>query len=181
VPSQERIFDVGLLEGEGVRRTFINNAGFGRTKEALRRKKSNPIRDIFSLTEKDVELDWGEGGNEARESEYFLLGVVCNAPYFNGGLHYSKECSPDDGLLDGYFELPQSRWKLLYKFIQGRRGRPLTSSKTFSLRSSRIRVSSEQELFPQVDGEPASLRGIRSLEFSVRPQAVKFIFDGVPT
>jgi diacylglycerol kinase family enzyme len=101
--------------------------------------------------------------------------MICNAPYFNAGLHFSTNVQSDDGLLNGFFETPQFKVKLLWRLMKGRKGEPLLNSKTISIESNLIRIESEQDIFCQADGEPVCYDAFRSIEFSILPKALKFI------
>ena len=170
----EKGIDVGMLSSWLGVRTFINNAGFGRAPAALGRK-SSPVRDIFSFTEKRLDLDWTLKETRQFETRSALLGIVFNAPYFNGGMHFDKSVRPDDNVLNAYFEAPQSRWGLLLKFLKSRLGGSLKGRSTFALEMQSLRMESNADLFPQVDGEAAFPSAVRSLEFSLLPSKLRLL------
>jgi diacylglycerol kinase (ATP) len=168
-------FDVGLLDLDGKTRVFVNNAGFGRTREALSRKRASAVKDILSFTPKTMDLEWGGNGNRHFETCKLLLGVVFNAPFFNGGMHFQTDIEANDGILNGFFEMPQRKAGLLWKFAKSRFGKPLADERTLRLDGAYIRAESDHDLYPQVDGEPATLDGVRSLRFSVLPKALEIV------
>jgi diacylglycerol kinase family enzyme len=176
-PGVEYSVDVGLLSysaSQGLRRRiFINNAGFGRDVSALSRHRSNPIRDILSFRAKKLDLDWMLKTSHSYEVRDVLLGVVCNGPYFNNGLSFDPRGSISDGVLDAFFEEPQSTVRLLGSFLAARFGRPLKSKRTFCISANELTVQSTQLLYPQADGEPIEMLGVNRLVFSILPKALR--------
>lgn len=168
----EQVVDIGLLEMPSGKRIFVNNAGFGRAAGAIHRR-SNPIRDIFSFSTKSLDLEWTLDGARRSETRPALLGIVFNAPYFNGGMHFEESPDPGDGVLNGYFESPHSRLNLLFKFMKSRLGGPLTDRHTFRLDFQTLRANTDQDVFPQVDGEAAAEDPVRSMTFSVIPKTLR--------
>jgi len=164
--GEPRPIDVGMLSTRRGHRVFINNSGFGRAPRAIGRR-SHPLRDIFSFTEKRLDLDWSLDGARHFETRRALLGIVFNAPYFNGGMYFDKSIEPDDNVLSAFFESPQSAGRLLWKFLQSRFGKSLADKNTFELKGQSFRIESDGDLFPQVDGETAFTGAVRSLEFSL--------------
>lgn len=174
-PGHERLIDVGLLETEGQKRIFMNNAGFGRTPSSIQNKKSNPLRDILNFSTKKMNLDWENGEGRHFEMHEALFGIVFNAPYFNCGMHFQKDIEPTDQLLHAFFEPPQSTPGLIWKFLKSRWGKSLQSRSTFELLAKKLTVESDQDLFPQVDGDRVGDEGVRSVKFSILPQALKLV------
>lgn len=175
-PSLDRHFDVGLLSSSLGKRIFINNAGFGRNAAAINHhRRSNPIRDIFSFTTKKLDLEWEHGGAKNYETRRGLLGVVCNSPFFNRGMYFSKDIEPDDAVLNAFIEAPQSKIQLLLKFLKCRLGFPLANHSTFRIDASALRVESNEDLFPQVDGEPVGENPVRVLEYSILPNKLRLV------
>lgn len=171
----ERSFDLGLLEHAEGRRLFVNNAGFGRRPEARRTKRPNAVLDIFRLSARQIRIETVDRERIDRMEMRALLGIVFNAPYFGGGLHFSPDIAPDDGRLEGYFLAEQPRWRVLVSFVRGRSGRPFTNAGTVSVAGSGIHIRSTDDLFPQVDGERASDGGVRELIFTVLPRALTML------
>ncbi len=165
-------FDLGRLWSEGNERIFLNNAGFGRVPQAIRQKPQHPVLDILALTKKTLQLEWQDKGVSQKKCLDAVLGIVCNSPYFNCGLHFDKGCDPKDSLLDGFFEKSQPKILLLLKLLLGRYGKALGNGNTVSVKSSKITVTSESDLYPQVDGEPATQGAVHKLIFEVQPKAL---------
>ena len=91
-------------------------------------------------------------------------------------MHFSKDVSPDDGRLDGFFLSDQPRWKVLWRFFQGRGGRrPFPNKDTVAVHSARIRVRASGHLYPQADGERASSGGVSEIEFKALPGALTLL------
>ncbi len=170
--QQERTIDVGLLSSGAERRTFLNNAGFGREPSSIGRS-SNALRDISAFTDKKLDLEWKQDGATHFETRRALMGIVFNAPYFNCGLHFDKSVEPDDGVLNGFFEGPQPPRRLLLKFLKGRLGGSLAGKQTFRVDFNLLRFQSDKDLYPQVDGEKAFENPVRFLDFSVLPKALR--------
>jgi diacylglycerol kinase family enzyme len=162
--------DIGLLSDGKRRRVFLNNAGFGRTPSAFGSKRSNPIQDIFRFTEKTIHV------TEPRSEDFpALLGVICNGPFFSGGLHFAKNAKINDGLLNGFFVPPQNRAFLVGRFVAARLGTALSNSHTIRIDGPRISLESDSDLFPQVDGEPAFPGATRKLTFSILDERLQLI------
>lgn len=163
-------FDLGVLWTEQGEKIFLNNAGFGRASENIRSKPRHPISDIFQLTKKAIQLNWLDKGVTQTCSLEVLLSVVCNSPYFNCGLHFDASSDPKDSFLDGYFEKSQNKLFLIWKLLRGRSGKAMRNRNTMTIKSQKITVTSLSELFPQVDGEPATVGPVHSLRFESRPK-----------
>lgn len=170
----ERKIDVGLLTSRYGHRAFVNNSGFGREGSSIG-ARSNAIRDIFAMTDKRLDLEWTSNGTQNFETREAILGVVFNAPFFNGALYFEKNIKPDDNVMNAFFEPPQSRWALLWRFFKGRFGASLAGPNTFRVEGQNIRVESNGDLFPQVDGEAAFNGPVRSLEFSFAPGKLRLL------
>jgi diacylglycerol kinase family enzyme len=173
----ETTADLGLLAlsvgRHAARHVFVNNAGFGRRPAALQKHRSNAVSDILALTAKRIDLDWNTGQSQSFETRDILLGVVCNAPFFNKGLHFSEDVSAHDGLLDIFLEPEQGRLGLITRFVRGRLGGALKNSRTIHISATELTVHSTELLFPQADGEVISARGTNRLIFSITPQAMR--------
>lgn len=170
----ERKIDLGLIDDKRTQRVFVNNAGFGREKEATQSGRRNPVKDILSFTEKSVALDWRSPAGHHFETKKVLLGMICNAPFFSGGLNFSLESLPDDGLLEGFFEPNQSRFKLLMRFLKARMGKPLQNESTLAIQGHHIEIESDKEFYLQADGESYADYGLKNISISVLPGSFSF-------
>jgi diacylglycerol kinase family enzyme len=164
--------DLGLLTTKQGRRVFVNNAGFGRTPTAVADAASHPVRDIFSLRPKRLQVEWNMEGARCTETTRALLGIVFNAPYFNRGLYFDNTISPQDGRLQAVFVPPDRPSKILWRFVKGRWGHSLAAPRDFWIEGTKIEVQGEELLYPQVDGERAFERGELRLQFSVLRDAM---------
>ena len=109
-----------------------------------------------------------------------LLGIVFNAPFFGGGLHFSTDISPEDGLLDAYFVAEQARWRLLWSFLRAR-GQAFRNGRVTTARGASIRVRTPGWLYPQADGERAGTGGVREIHFKVREKAATLLLPHTST
>lgn len=162
--------DLGVVEAGKKKRIFVNNAGFGRSQAMVERPGSHPVRDILSLEEKQIQVEWEEGGVRSTETIRALMAIFFNAPYFNRGLHFDPSMSPTDGQLNAVFVPSVSRLSLLWRFAKGRLGKPLAASDDIRIAASRIELSSKTDLFPQVDGERAFDKPVRQVAFEILPK-----------
>jgi diacylglycerol kinase family enzyme len=171
------LYDIGLLSHSAGTRVFINNAGFGRTQHALTKKRPSAWADITNFAEKSLTIESKKSSAPATSLALrAYLGIVFNAPYFNRGLHFFKDAPPNDRILDAVFVPPQGKLGLIFKFIRSRLGFPLWDKKMTRLKAESFVVVSDRDLFPQVDGEPASLIPQRRLTFSILKEKLTLIF-----
>jgi diacylglycerol kinase (ATP) len=152
--------DLGLMDS----RLFINNAGLGRRPSASG-KLMKPFHTLRSFRPTLLRAAWEKGFIEG----HFFMAIACNAPYFSGGLHFSKNVSLQDGLLDIYLVPVMPKWRLLPLLALGKLGRPARFRRLVSLRVSRLEIDSESDLWPQADGEPPT-KTTRRLSFAISPK-----------
>lgn len=145
-------------------RVFTNNAGFGRSPRAIR-EKWGPLRNVSHFQGHSLLLQ-ADGQNQQGE---FLLGVICNGPFFNGGLKFASDTSSSDGRLDAFFVRRSSRIRLLAQLAMGRLGVPLMNSEVVRLNGKAIVVESQDNLWLQADGETLDMTGNRRFEFTLMP------------
>jgi diacylglycerol kinase family enzyme len=164
-------YDVGVLETEGSNRVFINNAGFGRTPQRPGARRSSPLTDIANFTEKNLSILIDR--NPVPKNILAFFGIFFNAPYFNNAMHFDKTIAPDDGALTLCVVPPQAPKKLMWRFLKSKFGGSLRDAATVMLSGKEFSVVSDQDLFPQVDGEPATDSGVRSLKVRLLPHKVR--------
>jgi diacylglycerol kinase family enzyme len=155
--------------GEEREEIFINNAGFGRPRASFE-KKEPPWGVIQSFSPIRLSARWADGHLRG----LYYMALACNAPYFSGGLHFEKEPSPEDGLLRTYFVPASSKTRLALRLLRGRLGFPLMDEKTTRVEALKIAVDADVPVWPQADGEPPPPEGARRVEFSLRPEKVRF-------
>ncbi|OVE75256.1 hypothetical protein BVX98_07890 [bacterium F11] len=168
-------YDLGLLAFQETNRIFLNNAGFGRSREALDRTKSHPIKDIKEFHTHKLEVEWENGESHQFETVWAYLGIVFNSPFFNKGLYFDKMIHPADKRLTGILVPPQNRFGLFMKFVKSRLGGSLASSSNMRIEGQEINIKSEEPLYPQVDGEVLTKEGTNELKFKVLPNSFKLL------
>jgi diacylglycerol kinase family enzyme len=157
--------DLGVMDNS----LFMNNAGFGR-RPPTPGKRSKPFQTLRAFRSLHLKAKWDKGSIEGS----FYMGLVCNAPYFSGGLHFSKNVNTHDGLLDIYLTPVIPKWKLLPVLALGRLGRPTRVKRLLTLRVPRFEVESEADIWPQADGEPPS-SATRRVSFSISSEKAMIV------
>lgn len=149
---------------------FINNAGFGRRVPAANGKKSS-IRDIRTMTPVHLNVRFD---SKQLEGKYLMM-VCANAPYFSGGLHFSKDSDPCDDQLELFFVKDVNKLRLIGKLFLGRRGFSLKrkNDKTIErIESSKLSLKSESPIWIMADGEAVpELSGICEATFEIDGKA----------
>jgi diacylglycerol kinase family enzyme len=151
--------DLGELNGD----LFLNNAGFGRRIGPVQRRRINVFRTLNQFEAVPLRATWEQGSFEG----LFYMGLVCNSPFFSKGLHFSREVLVDDGRLDIFLVPRMPKAALAAMLLLGRLGRPLRSRQFVTLRLKELVIESERDLWPQLDGEPASPAPVRQLRFNI--------------
>lgn len=149
--------DLGLMNDE----FFLNNAGLGRH-SAASTQRMKPLQTLRSFRPIPLRAQWDKGSIEG----VFFMVLVCNAPYFSGGLHFSKNASMQDGLLDVYFVPAMPKWRLLPLLALGKLGRPARFKRLITLRVPRLEIAAQSDVWPQADGEPPT-KAARRVVFAV--------------
>ena len=157
--------DLGVMDKE----LFINNAGFGR-RPPPPGKRTKPLQALRGFRPHHLKASWDKGSIEGS----FYMGLVCNGPYFSGGLHFSKHVDLHDSLLDFYLIPAMSKWKLLPVLALGRLGRPTRVKRLLALRVPRLEIETDMDIWPQADGEPPS-RVTRRVSFAVSPEKAMIV------
>jgi diacylglycerol kinase (ATP) len=157
--------DLALMDKD----LFINNAGFGR-KPPTPGKRAKSIQTLRAFRPLHLKAHWDKGSIEGS----FYMGLFCNAPYFSGGLHFSKTVNTRDGLLDVYLIPAMPKWRLLSVLALGRLGRPTRMKRLLTLRVARIEVETLADIWPQADGEPAE-PATRRVTFAVSPEKAMIV------
>ena len=157
--------DLGLMDTE----LFVNNAGFGR-RPAASGKRWRSVRALRAFRPTHLRARWDKGSIEGS----FYMVLACNAPFFSGGLHFSKNVSARDGLLDVFLMPVIPKWRLLPVLALGRLGRPARFKRLLALRVPRLDVETESDVWPQADGESPS-QATRGVSFSVSPEKAMIV------
>lgn len=142
---------------------FINNAGFGRRNPAGKRKSL--IADLAAMQAVQTKIQWDASDMDGS----FLMMLCANAPYFSSGLHFSKDCDASDDMLDFFFVKNVNKIGLLTKLFLGKRGFPLSRSKTtVQIRTSQLSLKTDSPVWIMADGEVVpSLSAIREAVFEI--------------
>jgi diacylglycerol kinase family enzyme len=148
---------------------FLNNAGFGRRPPSPG-KRTKPFQTLRAFHPHHLKATWDKGSIEGA----FYMGLVCNGPYFSGGLHFSKNVDLHDGLLDFYLIPTMPKWKLLPVLALGRLGRPTRVKRLLALRVPRLEIETEVDIWPQADGEPPS-SATRRVSFAVSSEKAMIV------
>ncbi len=163
-----RATDLGLMDSI----YFLNNAGFGRRAATQQAGKSalKPLRSLRNFRPISVQASWDKGSIEGT----FFMGLACNAPYFSGGLHFSKSTDPRDGWLDFFLVPRMPKWRLVSRLVLGKLGKPVGNRPMIALRAQALTITAETELWPQADGEPAT-HPVKSVQFSIAPEKAMIV------
>lgn len=159
----------GMLQTETNSYIFVNNAGFGfdaevvyQTNRSLWKKRLNRfglgklayygvvVKELLTFETATIELTV-DGQEHVIPKAWFL--VVCNQPYFGGGMKISPNSNPADDLLEVTVVSDISRWKLLLLFGTVFIGwhTKLQAVKQFSGQSCQFTVS--RPMIGHTDGE----------------------------
>ncbi len=143
--GQARPTDLGVMDSE----IFVNNAGFGRRPVASG-KRWRSLQALRAFRPTHLRVKWDKGSIEGP----FYMALACNAPFFSGGLHFSKNINVHDGLLDVYLMPAMPKWRLLPLLALGRLGRPTRFKRLVTLRVPHVEITTETDVWAQADGEP---------------------------
>ncbi|HRY28661.1 MAG TPA: diacylglycerol kinase family protein [Elusimicrobiota bacterium] len=158
---------VGRLAWENFSTVFVNNAGFGRSRESYEAKQG-PWGVLKSFEPIGVAAEWDAGRLDGR---YYMM-LACNAPYFSGGLHFEKTVSPETGTLQVYFVPATSKARLAWRLLRGRLGQPMFDTKTTKISTRSLRLRTDRPVWPQADGEPPPA-AVSSLELGLLPEQIR--------
>lgn len=131
---------------------FINNAGFG--KKNPTEKKKNPFSIIREMRPVKLKAFWQR---QRMEGEFFMM-LCANAPYFSGGLHFSKKSQPFDDMLEFFFVKKTFKLGLALKLLAGRIRFPLhtprLSRTILKVQTPKLTIQTETPVSIVADGEP---------------------------
>jgi len=157
--------DLGLMDSE----VFINNAGFGR-RPAPSGKRWKSLQALRAFRPTHLRATWDKGSIEGP----FYMALICNGPFFSGGLHFSKNANIRDGLLDVYLMPTIPKWRLLPLLALGRLGRATRFKRLITLRVPRLDVETDGDVWPQADGEPP-VASTRRVSFAVSSEKAMIV------
>ncbi len=145
---------------------FINNAGFGKRYAPEERKSGLEI--VKKMVPVGVKAEWEKG--VLRDKFYMML--CANAPFFSGGMRFSKASSPTDDVLDFFFVKKMMKLNLALRFIFGKARVPMHLSK-FSKRilkvsAKKLKLDTEAPVSIAIDGEfRENLANVREATFEI--------------
>ena len=145
---------------------FINNAGFGK-KNPSSPKRSN-IRVIREMVPVDLKAQWSEGSLAGK----FFMMLCANAPYFSGGLRFSRKSDPTDGILDFFFVKKMFKLNLALRLFFGRARLPLQLtqvSRGFTkVSAAKLELETKEPISIALDGDfKEDLTDIREATFEI--------------
>jgi diacylglycerol kinase (ATP) len=175
--------DVGLLEGENIKRYFINGMGIGFDSEVLNNmKKIKLLKGDFLYTSavlltflqfKGTELEVFLNNGKTSFSGRFLLFNVGNGQYLGGGFRLFPKASLRDGKLDISIIGPLRPMRFFTNFYKAFKGRHITLPEVTYLKSDVITVRSNNPFNLQLDGELA--QDLRNIKITVKPASLKVV------
>jgi YegS/Rv2252/BmrU family lipid kinase len=181
-----RKIDAGRIEMTGLNgapltRHFVNiaDAGIGgvvvervnRTSKAFGGRASFQYAAMMTLLtfkppEVRVESDAGQFEGRAQNV------VVANGQYFGGSMHVAPGAVPDDGLFDVVVFGDIARFEAIRSINDIYSAKHLVNPKVRGWRTAQLRVSSEERVLIDVDGE---MCGTLPATFTVVPSAIQLV------
>jgi len=183
---QLRPIDVGRiamkgLDGAPLVRHFVNiaDAGIGgvvvervnRTSKVLGGRVSFQYAAMVTLLTykpQQVMVDSAEGRFQGAAQNV----VVANGQYFGGSMHVAPKAVPDDGVFDVVVFGDIARFEALRSINDIYSAKHLQNPKVTGWQSAEVRVSSEERVLIDVDGE---MCGTLPAVFEVMPKAISVI------
>lgn len=125
------------------------------------------LKTIFTYRNIPAVIHFENG--ETKPAEITNLGIIKN-PHFAGNLCYDTSIKFNDGQLCVNLGAAMNRFEAVRALLALYRGKFSQRSKTFSRKTTRLRVSSNQNFALEMDGEVVLTS---SVEFEVLPKAVR--------
>ncbi|MFJ7971013.1 diacylglycerol/lipid kinase family protein [Psychrobacillus sp. NPDC096389] len=191
--------DLALLDTGQHRYEVVNNAGFGfdakvaySVNHSKWKQRLNAfglgklayilylIKELFTFQRFSFTLHKDEEVVTYDDVWFF---VVCNQPYFGGGMKISPSSKPDDELIEMTVVYNLARWKLLFIFGTVFFGKHTKFKEVIQFQAKRYSITFRDEVYGHVDGEFSCITAEnRMYSFSVIPKAwnlAKHIEKGV--
>lgn len=145
---------------------FINNAGFGKRRPTDGGKAG--MRVLREMTPTGLKASWN---GQSLDGKFFMM-LCANAPFFGGGMRFSKKSDPSDGVLDFFFVKKMLKINLALQFIIGKARLPMqllkTSKKILKISAQKLRLETESPVSVLVDGESKEgLERVREATFEI--------------
>ncbi|WP_144510890.1 diacylglycerol kinase family protein [Bacillus sp. FJAT-22090] len=161
--------DIGLLTTEETVYPIVNNAGFGfdakvaySVNRSKWKKRLNTfglgkltyllfvIKELFTFSRFSFSLHSAE--KKVMYKDVWFL-VVCNQPYFGGGMKISPDSNPKDNLIELTIVYKLPRWKLLFIFGTVFFGKHTKYKEVIQFQANDYTLTMHDEVFGHVDGE----------------------------
>ena len=145
---------------------FVNNAGFGKRYPAEgRRGNLQVIREMVPVS---LKSRWSEGSIEGK----FFMMLCANAPYFSGGLRFSRKSDPSDNVLDFFFVKKMLKLNLALRLFFGKARFPLRLSRfsrgILKVSAQKLKLETEEPVSILIDGESKeNLAHVREATFEI--------------
>ncbi len=145
---------------------FINNAGFGKRFSPEERRSGYQI--VRKMVPVELKAEWEKG---VLQDKFFMM-LCANAPFFSGGMRFSKKSNPTDDVLDFYFVKKMTKISLALRFIFGKARMPLHMTKfsksVLKVSAKKIKLDTEEPVSIAIDGEfKENLAKVREATFTV--------------
>ncbi|WP_277586165.1 diacylglycerol/lipid kinase family protein [Psychrobacillus antarcticus] len=169
VSSHHAKMDIGSVKTSDSAYKFVNNAGFGFDAKVAYlanysawKSRLNLLRlgklayilylmkELFAFKTFSFTLHNKEAVTRFDDVWFF---VVCNQPYFGGGMKISPSSIPNDQLLELTVVNKLSRWKLLFVFGTVFFGKHTKFKEVTQFQASDFNIVIHDEVFGHVDGE----------------------------
>lgn len=161
--------DIGTVQTPNSAYQFVNNAGFGfdakvaylanysAWKSRLNLLRLGKLAYILYLmkelfTFKKFSFTLHNSDEVIRFDEVWFF-VICNQPFFGGGMKISPTSIPNDQLLEMTVVNKLSRWKLLFIFGTVFFGKHTKFKEVTQFQASNFNIAVHDEVFGHVDGE----------------------------
>lgn len=161
--------DIGTVQTSDTTYQFVNNAGFGFDAKvaylanySVWKSRLNLLRlgklayiiylikELFTFKKFSFTL---HNKDEVIRFDDVWFFVVCNQPYFGGGMKISPTSIPNDHLLEMTVVNKLSRWKLLFIFGTVFFGKHTKFNEVTQFQASDFNMEIHDEVFGHVDGE----------------------------
>lgn len=180
--------DLGSLTTTKEQYQLVNNAGFGfdakvaySVNHSKWKKRLNTfglgkltyilyvIKELFTFNRFSFSLHSKD--NRMRFDDVWFI-VICNQPYFGGGMKISPISKPNDELLEMIVVYKLARWKLLFIFGTVFFGKHTTYKEVVQFQAKEFSITMHDEVFGHVDGEFSCItKENQTYLFSVQPKA----------
>lgn len=162
-----QLADLGLVQDQ----LFINNAGFGR--QPLNGKlPKGTWQTIKSFQALPLQVRWDEGSLYGK----FYMMMVCNGPYFSGGLHFGNHADAFDGKLTVTLVPYVPKRRLVWLLLKGKLRGSIYSKELISFHTKKLQVEVAGTVWPQADGEVLPAMS-HQVTFSVLPEKVMIVMN----